>query len=99
MSLKVTDFEEWFYSEAVKTVQRKRKRMRDPARIYKMVDMIAKAWHKHPELRLCQILSTALSDHMPPGKDDVVRDMFYVEDDVLKESIERFFNDLESQNS
>jgi uncharacterized protein YihD (DUF1040 family) len=48
--------------------------MRDPARIEKICELLAEAWHRHPDLRLCQFLRSLLPTD---------QSMFGVEDDLM----------------
>lgn len=54
--------------------------MRDPQRIYKILDEIKSLWQKYPDLRLGQLITSAAPD------------VFYLEDDELIESLKRGFN-------
>ena len=51
--------------------------MRNPKRIDVVLSHIGKYWHQHPDLRLCQIIFSALST--TPLGDDI----FYIEDEQL----------------
>lgn len=56
--------------------------MRDPARIRPMLDELEKLWLQHPDLRLGQLIDTALFGHGAP--------LFYVEDDEMLEAMRTF---------
>lgn len=53
--------------------------MRDPARIRPLLERLAAAWERYPDLRLGQIVSNASPD----------RDSFNIEDEALLRVIER----------
>ncbi len=53
--------------------------MRDPKRIKPLLEAIEKLWMTMPDSRLGQLISNLT----PPGKD-----IFFIEDDWLKEQIE-----------
>lgn len=55
--------------------------MRDPKRIPKILSVLEKIWIKCPDLRLGQIIHNAHPSNS---------DLFYVEDDVMLEALERF---------
>ena len=48
--------------------------MRDPARIAEVTDALRRAWERHPDLRLYQLLNSAMS------LSRIDRDPFYVEE-------------------
>lgn len=54
--------------------------MRDPARIDEIIEVLHKAWLKHPDWRLGQLIQNAGTG---PGAHDV----FFVEDDVMKNGL------------
>ena len=62
--------------------------MRDPKRFYDIFYAIAEVWHKHPDLRLCQLLGNCF----PEGGD-----LYYIEDDVLLENLKTTYNLKESE--
>ena len=59
----------------------RRMTMRDPKRIKPLLEQIEKVWLKHPDLRLCQLLS----NHFPD-----CNDLFYIEDDKLMEELKSY---------
>ncbi len=61
---------------------------RPAERIEPMLDLLREAWEQNPDQRLGQIVANAVRDpKRSPGKD--YRDMFEVEDDELREGLER----------
>jgi uncharacterized protein YihD (DUF1040 family) len=63
--------------------------MRDPNRIYEIISLIQAGWQKVPDMRFGQIIEN-LKRYI--GVDD----LFYIEDDRLKEMIIDYF-DLEDK--
>ena len=61
--------------------------MRDPKRIPKILKRLEKAWLKHPDLRLGQILVAV--------KGLIFGDIFYVEDEKLIDDIEFLLQKVE----
>jgi hypothetical protein len=73
---------------------------RDPARIERILELLREAWKKHPDLRLCQIISncaySTLSEKQRARGREVNAasgpsrrfDPFYVEDDDIARQIE-----------
>ena len=59
--------------------------MRNPNRIYEITNLIQQGWAKVPDWRLGQLIEN-LKRYI--GVDD----LFYIEDDVLKERIIDFFD-------
>jgi hypothetical protein len=57
--------------------------MRDKKRIPKIIKELEKIWLEHPDLRLGQLIQNCF------GTDSI----YYVEDDSLIKTIERFYND------
>jgi uncharacterized protein YihD (DUF1040 family) len=55
------------------------KKMRDKKRIPYMLHLIKEYWEKHPELRLCQLLSNVA---LTSGEWND-NDLFYLEDETL----------------
>ena len=64
--------------------------MRDPARIEEILERIRVAWHKSPDFRLGQFLVCATDPRTE------VPEIFGMEDDILIERIERFFESVEN---
>ncbi len=60
---------------------------RDPQRIPVLLDLIRAEWEREPDLRLGQLLLTAV--HVARGRPPKVRDVFYVEDDRLIEEFRK----------
>ena len=56
--------------------------MRDPNRIDRILGIIRSEWKRKPDMRLCQLLSSAAS--FAEWKDD---DLFYIEDDMLEDGL------------
>jgi len=56
--------------------------MKDPDRIDEILKLISKIWHKHPNLRLCQIIGNLFID----------KDLYYIEDDVLQDRLEKKYS-------
>lgn len=56
---------------------------RDPRRIPKVMNALSVLWARHPDLRLCQLITNL-------GEED---DTFYVEDDELLERIMKKLQD------
>lgn len=55
------------------------RRVRDPERIGRILDMVGELWRRHPDLRLGQLLMNAIY-----RGDQADADPFYVEDDALE---------------
>jgi uncharacterized protein YihD (DUF1040 family) len=53
--------------------------MRDPNRIPYILEMIKQYWEKHPELRLCQLLSNIAIGQKVWDQND----LYYLEDEKL----------------
>ena len=65
--------------------------MRNPNRIYEILNLLQRGWEKMPDLRFGQ-----LSENLKRYID--VDDLFYIEDDELVEKIINFFDLEESPN-
>lgn len=60
-----------------------------PQEIEEALGLIHKAWNRHPQLRLGQLLSNAaIMTHW----DDA--DLFYIEDDQLKYGLKKFIKEV-----
>ena len=57
--------------------------MRDPARIEGVLEVVRKAWHKHPNLRLGQLLLSITADAAPI--------LFFAEDDQIARALAQRF--------
>ena len=57
--------------------------MRESPCIEPMLDLIEKLWNRHPDFRLCQLISNCLSIS------NIAYDLYYVEDEVLFKSLEK----------
>ena len=55
--------------------------MRDPNRIPGIIQLITEVWYTSPDLRLTQLIMNALQMNGDP---------YYVEDDKLKEALEKY---------
>ena len=55
--------------------------MRDPERIDRTLTALKRVWEEHPDLRLGQLVVVAIKP------DEPCSEVFYVEDDVLLESL------------
>jgi uncharacterized protein YihD (DUF1040 family) len=60
--------------------------MRDPNRIEPMLALIREIWYKYPDLRLTQLIMNALKMNQDP---------YYVEDEKLKEALEKDLEQME----
>ena len=56
--------------------------MKDPKRIKKILKLIERIWIKHPNLRLCQLIGNGFEKG----------DLYYIEDDMLEESLKKAYN-------
>jgi len=65
--------------------------MRDPKRIPVVMDDIMHQWAKYPDLRLGQMISSAMNG--------CGVDLFYIEDDELVERIKKHFKGVEYYGS
>jgi uncharacterized protein YihD (DUF1040 family) len=63
--------------------------MRDPARINRIIDKLRKAWLTSPDLRLGQLVMTAVAF----GQEEQVNDIFYIEDDVTEHGLDIMLSD------
>ena len=61
--------------------------MRDPRRIDEILELIEVFWKKYPDMRLGQIISSAI---WFGGWDD--KDPFYCEDDLLRDGLSELIN-------
>jgi len=63
--------------------------MRDEARIGRILKLLYRVWNKNTnqDLRLMQLILNATQE------DDVNKDLFSLEDDVLENKIRNFYND------
>ena len=61
--------------------------MRDPKRTPVLLDKIAALWQSTPDLRLCQLLSNAMTSSNLCG---AIPDMYYIEDNVLLTALKRY---------
>lgn len=50
--------------------------MRDPQRIQRIIKLLEVVWEKHPDWRLCQLISNL--------KGCGIQDLFFLEDDELE---------------
>ena len=65
--------------------------MRNPERIDEILKLISEIWHKNPELRLCQLIKNCFSEEVDDyGLRDV--DLYYLEDGVLQDRLEKVYN-------
>ena len=62
--------------------------MRDPARIQKFCNRLAKAWRCHPDWRFGQLISNVLGAYVDTTK----RDIFFPEDDELLDFFRHYFS-------
>lgn len=60
--------------------------MRDPDRIDVVLAYISQVWHKHPDLRLCQLIVNAVG----------AGDPYHVEDDRLLEGLRELDANMKS---
>ena len=65
--------------------------MRNPNRIYEILNLLQRGWEKVPDLRFGQLIEN-LKKYID------VDDLFYIEDDELVEKIINFFDLEESPN-
>ena len=63
--------------------------MRNPNRIRPLLDALATAWEKYPDLRLGQLLENANTE-----KTNIP--LFYVEDEILIRAVENYVNEFYS---
>ena len=65
--------------------------MRNPNRIDPILKQLGDIWHKHPDLRLCQILSNAtdLYNPLPRCQECLGTDLYYIEDEQIQEGLRR----------
>lgn len=59
--------------------------MRDPNRIYRLLNILAQGWSQNPDLRLGQLFENL---KVYSGKTD----LFYMEDDEFEQLIINYFN-------
>ena len=65
--------------------------MRNPDRINEILKLISEIWYKNPELRLCQLIENCFSEEVDDyGLRNV--DLYYLEDDVLQDRLEKVYN-------
>jgi hypothetical protein len=62
--------------------------VRDPARIDRIIELLREVWKQYPDMRLGQLIVTAL----PPG--EPCPRVFYAEDDVVEKSLAATVADL-----
>lgn len=62
--------------------------MRDPNRIEPILTLIREIWYKNSDLRLTQLIMNALNKNCDP---------YYIEDDVLKISLEDYIKNIEGR--
>lgn len=62
--------------------------MRDPNRIEPMLGLIRDIWYRCPDTRLTQLIMNALNMNEDP---------YYVEDDILKQALEKYKTMVEEQ--
>lgn len=60
--------------------------MRDPKRIYIVVNDIMHEWEKYPDLRLGQLISNAMNGSGV--------DLFYIEDEELVKAIKKYVKEI-----
>ena len=58
--------------------------MRDPERIDRILEKLREMWHRHPDLRLCQLVEDTVADVSERG-----HCIFYVEDDRFEDSLDK----------
>ena len=56
-------------------------KMRDPARIDRILKFISEIWKEHPDLRLCQLIENSLGSCC----------LYYCEDDSLEKYLKKFY--------
>lgn len=56
--------------------------MRDPKRISRIIKKLQTLWEKHPDMRLCQLISNVAFTQDKTG------DLFYVEDTIIEQGID-----------
>lgn len=66
--------------------------MRNPERIDEILELISDIWHKHPDLRLGQLIGNCLSIDYNYIDGIVEVDLYYIEDDKLQDIlIEKYY--------
>ena len=58
--------------------------MRDPARIDKVLDLVSSMWHKHPDIRLSQMILNCV-------KYDNYQALYNLEDEELMERLKKIY--------
>ena len=64
--------------------------MRDPKRIPKILERLRKLWEASPDMRLGQLLENVFPNR-PGMSSKYSRIMYYLEDEVLVETLENFY--------
>jgi hypothetical protein len=64
--------------------------VREPERIDRITEKLRELWHKHPDLRLGQLLEAFVFEHHSNNFGAITHKcIFYVEDDVPEANIDR----------
>ncbi|KKM25405.1 hypothetical protein LCGC14_1595380 [marine sediment metagenome] len=65
--------------------------MRDPDRIDPILKLLGDIWHRHPDLRLCQMISNAADMCHPQPRCPECRgsDLYYMEDEQIQEGLQK----------
>jgi uncharacterized protein YihD (DUF1040 family) len=58
----------------------KKGKMRDPKRIDRILELLKNVWHKHPDMRLGQLIENCV---------DGTTATFYTEDEVIEENLKK----------
>lgn len=64
--------------------------MRDPKRIYPIINLLIKIWVKHPDFRFSQLLELV---RYKVSESTGMKDWFYVEDDVILKVLKDILKD------
>jgi hypothetical protein len=70
--------------------------VRDPNRIPIILEALGKYWEKHPDLRLCQLISNITRASLPLGI--IYGDIFYIEDSSFMKQFEAMCENVKKLN-
>ena len=66
--------------------------MRNPSRIYPLLNKIGDIWVKNPDLRFCQLIEIIIGE-------EKVNDMFFYEDEKFEKLIDKYKEKFKPSNS
>jgi len=67
--------------------------MRDPSRIYPLLNKIGDIWIKNPDLRLGQLIYILINPMAVKSQNEITSVMFNIEDELFEKLIDSYIKD------